>query len=63
MAEEVTMKKLQFGTNFTVFILFFGIATLEAFAIGDWLMTAFWVVVALVFLWADGKEGAVVNNH
>ena len=44
------------STNFAVFVLFFGIATIEAFRTQDWLMVAFWVAIALVFLWGDLKK-------
>lgn len=35
------MAKLSFGTNTTVFILFFGIALLEAFQELNWVKAAF----------------------
>ncbi|HZS06493.1 MAG TPA: hypothetical protein VFD58_16765 [Blastocatellia bacterium] len=47
------MKRLRLGANFTVFLLFFGVATLEAFQTGNWLKAAFWLAIALVFLVAD----------
>jgi len=47
------MKKVNLSTNFTVFLLFFGIALLEAFQTRNWLKAAFWVVIGLVFLGAD----------
>ncbi|MFZ2167392.1 MAG: hypothetical protein WAV50_00810 [Minisyncoccia bacterium] len=50
------MKHLRFGTNFTIFILFFGIALLDAVQTQNWLRVAFWVAIAGVFLWADRKK-------
>lgn len=48
------MKKL--GTNFAIFILFFGVAAVEAFQTQNWPMVSFWVAIGLVFLWADLKK-------
>ena len=50
------MKNLRFGTNFAVFVLFFGVAGLDAVQTQDWLRVAFWVAIGLVFLWADAKK-------
>ena len=52
------MRRMRFGTSFAVFVLFFGIATLEAFETRDWLKTAFWLLIAAVFLYADRAEKA-----
>jgi hypothetical protein len=44
---------LEFGTNVTVFLLFFGIALLDAIQSHDWLRAAparFWFAIGLVFL-------------
>jgi len=41
------------GTNVTVFLLFFGLALLEAVETRNWLRALFWVVIGLVFLRAD----------
>jgi len=56
MVEGKDMKKIKFGTNFTIFVLFFGIATLEAFQTHNWLKAIFWLVIAIVFLYADSKD-------
>jgi hypothetical protein len=56
MPEEKSTKKLKFGTNFTIFLLFFGIATLEAFQTYNWLKAIFWVAIAIVFLYGDSKN-------
>lgn len=47
------MGKIRLGTNFAVFLLFFGVAALEAFKSQDWLKAAFWLAIAIVFLVAD----------
>ena len=50
------MRHLRLGTNVTIFVLFFGIALLDAFRDGDWLRAAFWSVIGLAFLRADSLE-------
>jgi len=52
------MKKIKMGTNFTVFILFFGIGLLEAFQTCNWSKAAFWFAIGLVFLVADNLRRA-----
>ena len=47
------MKKIRFGTNFAVFVLFFGLATLEAITSGSWTLVAFWIVIGSLFLVGD----------
>jgi hypothetical protein len=53
------MKRIHLGTNFVVFLLFFGIATLEAFESGHWIKALGWTAIGIVFLLADDvkKEG------
>ena len=41
------------GTNTTVFLLFFGVALLDALRTGSWLRAAFWIVLGLCFVGAD----------
>ncbi|MGZ5220516.1 MAG: hypothetical protein ACXWC7_10565 [Chitinophagaceae bacterium] len=36
-----------------MFLLFFGVAMLEAFQTHNWLKAIFWVAISLVFLAAD----------
>lgn len=52
------MKKIKLGTNFTAFLLFFGIATLDALKTQNWSQAAFWLIVGLVFLTADNLKKA-----
>ena len=53
LIRRCTMKSISLSTNFAIFILFFGIATLEAFQNHHWLRAAFWLAVAVVFVCAD----------
>jgi hypothetical protein len=50
------MPRLQLGTNVTVFLLFFGVAALEAFQTRNWLKAALWGAIGLVFLMADNLK-------
>lgn len=43
-------------TNLTIFLLFFGIALLDAIRGGYWLRVAFWLVVGALFLVADRRQ-------
>ena len=45
--------EIKFGFNFAIFILFFGIAAIEAIQTKNWLKVAFWLAISLVFLFAD----------
>ena len=51
--KEQFMKQIQLGTNFAIFVLFFGIATLEAFQTRNWMKALFWLAIAVVFLVSD----------
>ena len=52
------MNKIKLGTNFTVFLLFFGIAAIETFKSGDWINVVFWLAIGFVFLAADNFKRA-----
>jgi len=56
------MKKPALGTNFTVFLLFFGVATLEAFQTRNWIKAAFWLAIGIVFLLADNLRLVFVKS-
>ena len=43
------------GTNFAIFLLFFGISVLDAAWGGHWLRVLFWVIMAAGFLLADRR--------
>jgi len=47
---------MKLGTNFAVFLLFFGVAALEAFQTRNWLKAAFWLAIGIVFLLADNLK-------
>ena len=47
------MKKIRMSTNFTVFLLFFGVSVIEAFQTRNWLLTVFWLLIGVGFLAAD----------
>jgi hypothetical protein len=51
------MRSIRVGTSFAVFVLFFGVATLEAFQTQNWLKAAFWLAIGLVFLVGDNLKG------
>ena len=50
------MKKIRLSTNFVIFLLFFGAASLEAFQTANWAKAAFWVAIGIVFLVADNLK-------
>jgi len=52
------MKKIRLRQGFMVFILFFGIALLEALHNFDWLRISFWLAIGLVFIIADNMKKA-----
>lgn len=41
--------------NFTIFIVFFGIAALQALQTRNWYLVLFWVAVGMFFAWAGIK--------
>lgn len=49
------MKNLKF-TNLAVFIIFFGIALIEAFQKQNWLEAALFLALGLISLWADIRK-------
>jgi hypothetical protein len=50
------MKNIRFGANITIFLLFFGVATLEAVQTRNWLKALFWLAIGIVFLAADNLK-------
>ena len=44
------------GTNITIFLLFFGMAALEALQSRNWARVVLWGALAVVFLRADGLK-------
>jgi hypothetical protein len=49
------MNNLKF-TNLAIFIIFFGIALIEAFQKQNWATAGFFSVFGLIFLWADIRK-------
>ena len=49
---EAIMKRIK-PQNVTIFLLFFGVSTLEAFQTRNWIKAGFWLAIAIVFLLAD----------
>lgn len=50
------MKPIKLGTNFIIFILFFGIALLEAFQTRNWIKCILWISIGIFFLIADNSK-------
>ncbi|MDO8620230.1 MAG: hypothetical protein Q7R64_02680 [bacterium] len=55
MEDESKKKKLGF-TNITVFVLFFGIALIEALQRGNWLLAGLFLALGALSLKADFKK-------
>ena len=49
------MKQYKIGAGFTIFVLFFGIALLEAFQDRNWFRIIFWMVMGIIFFLADNS--------
>lgn len=47
------MKKLKIGANFTIFLIFFGIALIEAIQKHNWLEALLFVILGIIFLRAE----------
>jgi len=56
------MRRISLGTNFTVFVLFFCAATLEAYQTANWLKAVFWLAIGIVFLVADNLHKSQLRN-
>jgi uncharacterized membrane protein len=50
------MGRLKFGTNFALFVLFFGVALLDAFQSGNWIRAIFWVAIGVTFIIGDNMR-------
>ena len=50
------MKRIQFGAGFAIFIIFFGIAVLEAIKNKNVLLTLFWLMLGFAFLFIDNMK-------
>jgi hypothetical protein len=47
---------MKFGPNVAIFILFFGVALVEAFQSQNWLLAALFLLLGAMFLRADGAK-------
>jgi hypothetical protein len=56
MLLEAIMSGIKLGTNFTIFLLFFGVAALEALQTRNWIKAVFWAALGIVFLVADTSQ-------
>jgi hypothetical protein len=56
------MTKIRLGTNFTIFLLFFGVATLEALQTANWIKAAFWLAIGCAFLYLDSSLQSRSNS-
>ena len=50
------MRFPKLGANFAIFLLFFGMAALEAIQTRNWLKVLFWSAIGIVFLLGDKKK-------
>jgi hypothetical protein len=50
------MRKIRVGSGFAVFVLFFGIAALDAVRSQEWTRVAFWLAIGFVFLLNDSLD-------
>jgi hypothetical protein len=55
------MKRIRLRNNFTVFLLFFGVATLEAFQTRNWIKALFWLAIGVIFLLTDAFPKSQVD--
>lgn len=56
------MKRIQLGQGFMVFLIFFGIAVVDAVRSFDWLRIAFWLGIGAVFILADNLKKQEENH-
>jgi len=47
------MRKMNLGKNFGVFVLFFGLALIEAIQTQNWPKAVVFILLGGIFLWAD----------
>jgi cell division protein FtsW (lipid II flippase) len=52
------MKQIKLGAGFVIFILFFGIALLEAINTRNWMMVIFWAAIGLLFFVLDNQRSS-----
>ena len=52
------MRKIRLGTDLTIFLLFFGVAALEAVQMRNWVKAGFWLAIGCAFLYMDSSYQA-----
>jgi hypothetical protein len=57
------MKQIKPGPGFTIFMLFFALALIDAIRLQDWLKVSFWVGIGVVFLLLDNKNNQQKVNE
>jgi hypothetical protein len=55
------MTRIRLGANLAIFLLFFGVAALEALQTRNWIKAAFWLAIGIVFLAADNLKRSADN--
>jgi hypothetical protein len=55
------MTRIKLGANLAIFLLFFGVAALEALQTRNWIKAAFWLAIGIVFLAADNLRRSADN--
>jgi hypothetical protein len=50
------MSKFKFNAGITIFILFFGLALIEAIEKHNWLEASLFLLLGVVSFWADRKK-------
>jgi hypothetical protein len=56
------MKRIRLGANVAVFVLFFGIATLEAFQTRNWLKAALWLAIGTVVAESQASTALISSS-
>jgi cell division protein FtsW (lipid II flippase) len=52
------MKQIKLGAGFIIFLLFFGVALLEAINTRNWMMVIFWAAIGLLFFVLDNQRSS-----
>jgi hypothetical protein len=50
------VKNIKLGVGFTVFVIFFSIAFIEAFQKNNWLEGLLFIALGIVSIWADSRK-------
>jgi hypothetical protein len=52
------LNRIKLDKNFTIFVLFFGMASIEAFQSANWIKALPWLAIGMVFLAADNLRSS-----